>query len=81
MNVLEPVQFSDWAAPIVPVPKSDGSVRIYKVTINRAAKVDQYPIPKIDDLFSSLAGDKKFTNLTYHTHTFKYNSTKLLAIT
>ena len=63
LNVLEPVQFSDWAAPIVPVPKTDGSVRIcgdYKVTINRAAKVDQYPIPRINDLFSSLAGGKVY---------------------
>ena len=25
-NVIEPVQFSDWAAPIVPVPKSNTSV-------------------------------------------------------
>lgn len=41
---------------IVPVVKSDGNVRIcgsYKVTINRAAKVDKYPIPWIDDLFTS----------------------------
>ena len=47
-EVIEPIQFSDWAAPIVPVIKSDGSVRIcgdYKVTVNQAAKVDQYPIP------------------------------------
>ena len=65
-NVIEPVQFSDWAAPIVPVPKSDGSVRIcgdYKVTVNKAAKVDQYPIPRIDDLFASLAGGKRFSKL------------------
>lgn len=36
-GVIERVQFSDWAAPIVPVVKKDGSVRIcgdYKVTIN-----------------------------------------------
>ena len=62
-GVIEPVQFADWAAPIVPVIKGDGSVRIcgdYKVTINKAAKVDQYPIPRIDDLFASLSGGKKF---------------------
>ena len=47
-GVIEPIQFPDWAAPIVPVIKSDRSVPIcedYKVTINQAAKVDQYPIP------------------------------------
>jgi hypothetical protein len=47
-GVIEPIKFSDWAAPIVPVIKSDGSIRIcgdYKVTVNQAAKVDHYPIP------------------------------------
>ena len=65
-GIIEPVQYSDWAAPIVPVIKSDGSVRIcgdYKVTVNKAAKVDKYPIPRIDDLFTSLSGGKKFTKL------------------
>ena len=28
LGVIQPIQFSDWAAPIVPVLKSDGSVRI-----------------------------------------------------
>ncbi len=36
-GVIEPVEFSDWAAPIVPVVKEDGGVCIcgdYKLTIN-----------------------------------------------
>ena len=43
LGVIRPVQFSDWAAPIVPVMKKDGRVRIcgdYKITINRAAEVE-----------------------------------------
>ena len=46
--------------------KSDGGVRIcgdYKVTINKAARLDKYPIPRIDELFTSLAGGKMFSKL------------------
>ena len=66
MGVIEPVEFSDWAAPIVPVLKGDGRVRIcgdYKVTVNRASKLDKYPIPRIEELFASLAGGKTFSKL------------------
>ena len=65
-GVIEPVEFAEWAAPIVLVIKSDGSVRIcgdYKVTVNRVTKVDSYPLPRIDDLFASLAGGKLFYKL------------------
>ena len=47
--------------------KSDGSACICgddKVTIN---PVDKYPIPCIEDLFSSLSGGAKFPNSTFHT--------------
>ena len=60
-GIIEPVQFADWAAPIVPVLKSDGkSVRIcgdFKVTVNQAAK---YPVP---DLFAQVGGGERFTKL------------------
>ena len=65
-GVIAPVQLFDWAAPVVPVIKEDGNVRLcgdYKVTVNKAAKIDHYPIPKIDDLFASLSGGEKFTKL------------------
>ena len=53
-GIIESVQFADWAAPIVPVLKRDGAVRIcgdYKLTVNRAAKLDTYPLPRVDDLY------------------------------
>ena len=66
-GIIEPVQFSDWAAPIVPVLKSDGkSLRIcgdFKVTVTQVSKLDKYPIPRIEDLFARLAGGKTFTKL------------------
>ena len=48
------MEFAEWAAPIVPVVKSDKfSVHIcgdFKLTVNKASKLDQYPIQRIEDL-------------------------------
>ena len=66
-GTVESVQFSDWAAPIVPVLKADkSSVRIcgdFSLTVNQVSKLDRYPIPKVEDLLASLAGGKAFTKL------------------
>ena len=35
----------------------------YKVTINPVLQVDQYPVPKADDLLATLAGGQKFSML------------------
>ena len=46
LKVIEKVPFTEWAAPIVVVPKKDDRTRIcgdYKVTINPSLDVDQYP--------------------------------------
>ena len=64
--MIEPVSFSDWAAPIVPVVKGDGTIRIcgdYKLTVNAVAKTDSYPLPRIEDIFASLSNGKTFTKL------------------
>ena len=42
-GTLTQVQFSEWAAPIVPIVKEYGSVRIcgdYKMTANKVSKLD-----------------------------------------
>ena len=49
-GVIRPVEFSEWVAPIVPVLKASGDIRIcddYKVTINQAVKVDKHPSSRI----------------------------------
>ncbi len=70
MGVLEKVEFSDWATPIVPVLKPDGSVRVcgdYKVTLNPQLEVPEYPMPTAEDLFATLNGGEKFTKLDLST--------------
>jgi hypothetical protein len=65
-GVITPVQFSDWAAPIVPVVKGDGSIRIcgdYSVTVNAVSKLDSYPLPRVEDLFAAMSGGVLFTKL------------------
>ena len=65
-GIISPVEFSEWAAPIVPVMKTNGDVRIcgdYKCTVNQVSKPENYPIPKTEDLLATLGGGKKFTKL------------------
>ena len=76
--------YSDWAVPIVPVPKQDGSIRVcgdFKVT---GLNVDQYPLPKPSDLMMCLTGGKLFTklNLTavYQQMLLDEDSSKLVVI-
>ena len=57
-GIIEPVQFSEWVIPIVPIIKKDGSVRLcgdYKVTVNQTTKTDTYPLPITEDMLASLS--------------------------
>ena len=61
-GVISPVQFSDWAAPIVPV---DSNIRIcgdyiYSVTVNTVSKLDNYPLPRV---FTAMSGGVLFSKL------------------
>ena len=65
-GTIEPVEFSEWATPIVPIVKEDGTIRIcgdYKQTINQVAQLDNYSIPKIEDLYATLGEGMEFTKL------------------
>ncbi|XP_043192222.1 uncharacterized protein K02A2.6-like isoform X1 [Amphibalanus amphitrite] len=65
-GVLEQVTHSRWAAPLVPVLKKDGTVRVcanLKLTANKAVKCDTYPLPRAQDIFAQLAGGRVFTTL------------------
>jgi len=67
LGILQKVTHRDRAAPVVAVPKNDGCLRVcgdYKVTVNPVLIVDNYPLPKPEDLMTQLAGgDKSFPSL------------------
>ena len=65
-GIIEKVPHSQWATPVVPVPKPNGHIRFcgdYKLTLNPCFVVDQYPLPKQDELFATLAGGQRFTKI------------------
>ncbi|KAJ8021906.1 hypothetical protein HOLleu_39239 [Holothuria leucospilota] len=65
-GIISKVDYSDWAAPIVIVRKTDDTIRIcgdYKVTINPCIDVTQYPLPNPQDIYASLAGGTVFSKL------------------
>ena len=86
-GIIGPVKFSDWATSIVPVVKSNGTVRIcgdYKTTVNPILEVDRHPLPDIDDLLSQLAGGVAFSKLdlsrAYHQLRLEEQSQELTTI-
>ena len=53
LGIIEPVQFSDCAVPIVPVMKANSEIRVcgdYKLSVNWVAKLVTCPLPKMKDL-------------------------------
>ena len=63
-GILEPVKFSPWATPVVPILKKDGSIRLcgdYKVTVNRETVTETYPLPRVEDLLATLSGGTAFS--------------------
>ena len=65
-GILEPVERSEWATPLVIVPKSNGKLRVcgdFKVTINQCVETKTYPLPTTDDIFACLAEGHIFTKL------------------
>ena len=68
LGVISPVNYSDWAAPVVVVKKPNGSLRVcgdFSTGLNNALEVHQYPLPVPDDLFSKLNGGQIFSKIDF----------------
>lgn len=67
MGVLTKVSHSNWASPIVVVPKKGSdSIRIcvdFKKTVNPCLEVDHCTLPLPNDIYNALSGNKFFTVL------------------
>lgn len=66
LGILKPVEHSEYASPVVPVLKKNGSIRLcadYSVTINKQLVIDQYPLPTVNDLLTKLHGGVQFSKI------------------
>lgn len=76
-NVIEPT-VSEWAAPVLFVPKKDGKLRFcidYR-KLNEATVKDSYPIPRMDDCLDSLGDATIFTGLDAYSGYWQMNVAK-----
>jgi len=56
---------SPWCAPVLPITKKDGGIRIcidYR-KLNEITRKDVYPLPRIDDILDTLHGSTIFSTL------------------
>ncbi|XP_055589955.1 uncharacterized protein K02A2.6-like [Uranotaenia lowii] len=64
LNIITPIDFSEWAAPIVAVRKPNGKVRIcadYSTGLNEALESNHYPLPVPEEIFAQLNGSSIFS--------------------
>ncbi|XP_053663457.1 uncharacterized protein K02A2.6-like [Anopheles marshallii] len=66
LNVITPVEYSEWAAPIVVVRKSNGKLRIcgdYSTGLNAVLHPHDYPLPLPEDIFAKLGKSTIFSQI------------------
>ncbi|CAF1523912.1 unnamed protein product, partial [Rotaria sordida] len=66
-NIIRPSQ-SSWASPVVLQKKKDNTWRFcidYR-KLNEVTEKDNYPLPRIQEIFDTLNGSKYFSKLDFH---------------
>ncbi|XP_065075510.1 uncharacterized protein K02A2.6-like [Ochlerotatus camptorhynchus] len=68
LKIISPIDYSEWAAPIVVVRKANGAIRIcgdYSTGLNSALQSNQYPLPLPEDIFAKLANCQVFSQIDF----------------
>nr|CAD2179625.1 unnamed protein product [Meloidogyne enterolobii] len=66
MGAIKPIEFSDWAAPILAVKKANGKIRVcmdYSTGLNKALELNRHPLPSPTDIWTNIHGSKVFSQL------------------
>ena len=63
-DILYPVEETEWASPMVVVPKKNGKVRLCidpSKTINPHLITDHYPLPRVEEVLMNFSGKRIFS--------------------
>lgn len=66
LGVITPIDYADYAAPIVVVKKSNGRIRVcadYSTGLNDSLEPNQYPLPTQEEIFAQLSQFKVFSKI------------------
>ena len=70
LGIVKKVEQSEWASPIVCVPKKDGSICIcgdFKVSVNQVLLDIPYPLPDTKDIFAKSGSGSVFSKIDLST--------------
>uniref|UniRef100_A0A1I8BLH5 RNA-directed DNA polymerase n=1 Tax=Meloidogyne hapla TaxID=6305 RepID=A0A1I8BLH5_MELHA len=66
MGAIKPIEFANWAAPILAIKKANGKTRVcmdYSTGLNNAIELDRHPLPKPSEIWAEIHGSKVFSQL------------------
>ena len=81
-GVIQPINYSSWAAPIVMVKKANGKIRLcadFSTGLNDALDIHHYTLPAPEDAYLQMKVDEDSKNLlTINTHKGLFQFCRLL---